>query len=223
MNKLLLRLSIVFTIMVLVTIQASAINWEDYQHLDPEKKVPTQALQQALQYYDQIKDKISNPSVLTVIDYTQHSGKKRFYLIDMKTGHVEALRVAHGQGSDSNHDGWAEKYSNQPNSKATSIGFYLTNETYSGKYGLSLRLDGLSTTNNKARERAVVVHGAPYVNDHQGLIGRSWGCPALDEKISHRLIETIKNGSLIYAWGGQKTQQQIPEQNVEQRPAPEGT
>lgn len=186
------------------THKARAINWNEYHHIDPKHEVPTQALQQAISYYDQIKDKISNPRYLTVIDFSQHSRSERFFLINMKTGDVEALKVAHGQGSDSNHDGLAEKFSNQPNSKASSLGFYLTGEIYQGKYGTSLKLDGLSVTNSNARARAVVVHGAPYVSDELQKIGRSWGCPALDQKHSKRVIETIKEGSLIYAWRGQK-------------------
>lgn len=183
---------------------ALAINWHDYDHLDPKRLVPTQALKQAVQYFDQIKDKINNPRFLSIIDFSKHSQQRRFFLINMFTGAVETFKVAHGQGSDSNHDGWAERFSNQPNSKASSIGYYLTAETYLGKYGLSLKLDGLSLTNSNARTRAVVVHGAPYVNDRIEKIGRSWGCPALDLKYAKQVIELIKEGSLMYAWRDQK-------------------
>lgn len=184
--------------------QANAIVWSDYNHLDPKHLVPEQALKQALSYYDEIKDKISNPNYLTVIDYSQNSSQYRFYLVDMKNGGVETLKVAHGQGSDPNHDGWADKFSNKPNSKATSLGFYLTSSTYQGKYGTALKLDGLSTTNSNARSRAIVVHGAPYVTESAEKVGRSWGCPALSKKVSARIIEAIKEGSLMYAWAGQK-------------------
>lgn len=187
------------------TMRAAAIDWNDYDHLDPKKIVPTQALKQAVLYFDQIKDKIGNPNYLTVIDFSKHSSQRRLFLIDTHTGEVESLKVAHGQGSDTNYDGWAERYSNQPHSKASSIGFYLSAETYSGKYGLSLKLDGLSATNSNARSRAIVVHGAPYVSEKSEKIGRSWGCPALDQKQSRRVIDLIKKGSLIYAWAGQKT------------------
>jgi hypothetical protein len=185
-----------------------AINLSDYDHLDPQHLVPTTALEQAVTYYDQIKGQIKNPDVLTIIDYSQHSSRNRFFLINMKTGAVETLKVAHGQGSDSNHDGWAERYSNKPNSKATSLGFYLTDTTYTGSHGTSLRMDGLSTTNSNARARAIVVHGADYVSDARNKLGRSWGCPALDLRHARRVIDRIKHGSLIYAWAGQKTVEQ---------------
>lgn len=184
---------------------AQAIDWSQYDHLDPKHIIPDQALKQALMYYDEVKDKISNPNYLTVIDFTQKSNLRRFYLVNMKSGAVENLRVAHGQGSDANHDGWAERFSNKPDSKATSIGFYITSTTYQGQHGLSLKLDGLSITNNNARSRAIVVHGASYVTDSAEKIGRSWGCPALDQTVSSRIIQFIKGGSLIYAWGGQTT------------------
>lgn len=185
--------------------RATAIDWNDYHHLDPKRIVPTQALKHAVLYFDQIKDKIGNSRYLTVIDFSRHSSQRRLFLINTHTGEVETLKVAHGQGSDTNSDGWAERYSNQPQSKASSLGFYLSAETYSGKYGLSLKLDGLSTTNSNARSRAVVVHGAPYVSEKNEKIGRSWGCPAIDQKQARRVIELIKEGSLIYAWAGQKT------------------
>ncbi len=184
---------------------AQAIDWSQYDHLDPKHIIPDQALKQALMYYDEVKDKISTPNYLTVIDFTQKSNLRRFYLVNMKSGAVENLRVAHGQGSDANHDGWAERFSNKPDSKATSIGFYITSTTYQGQHGLSLKLDGLSITNNNARSRAIVVHGASYVTDSAEKIGRSWGCPALDQTVSSRIIQFIKGGSLIYAWGGQTT------------------
>lgn len=204
MNKRILVIIATVVTSYLTLLKAHAIDWKNYDHLDPDHQVPTQPLQQALAYYDQIKDKITNPNFLTIIDFSQHSKQKRFHLINMKTGYVESLLVAHGQGSDNNHDGWAERFSNKANSKASSLGFYLTSTTYKGKHGLSLTLDGLSATNSNARVRAVVVHGANYVGEKLAKIGRSWGCPALDQKIVNRIIQTIKEGSLMYAWAGQK-------------------
>lgn len=202
------------SLLILGSLLSHAINWADYDHLDPSHRVPTEALKQAVNYYDMIKNKINNPYFLTVIDYSKHSGKPRFHLINMKTGNVTSLKVAHGKGSDSNHDGWAEKFSNADGSLATSLGFFLTSEPYPGENGYSLRLDGLSKTNSNARKRAIVVHGAAYVNDKLAVIGRSWGCPALDTRYSTHVIETIKNGSLIFSWGGPKQKLETPVQKT---------
>ena len=117
----------------------------------------------------------------------------------METGSVWNIHVSHGKGSDSNHDGLAEKFSNVSGSNASSLGFYKTAETYQGKHGYSLRLDGLSETNSKARPRAIVVHGADYVKDKEVIQGRSWGCPAVSRMHSKKVIDLIKNGSLILA------------------------
>src|SRR5690606_28831407 len=109
------------------------------------------------------------------------SNKKRLHVINMSTGAGWSLHVAHGKGSDKNHDAYAERFSNTSGSNASSLGAYLTAETYSGSNGYSLRLDGLSTTNSNARRRAVVVHGASYVKDSNVKQGRSWGCPAVSK------------------------------------------
>ena len=133
-----------------------------------------------------------------VIDYKQHNSKKRFYVIDMESGRVEAYLAAHGKNSDPDFDGYATKFSNTPDSKKTSLGFFLTAETYYGSNGYSLRLDGLSATNSNARARAIVIHGAEYVAPGN-KIGRSYGCPALEMRYHQELIDQIKGGSLLYA------------------------
>ncbi len=170
-----------------------------YDYVDPTRIVPTKALEQALLYYDQNKATLKNSKVLSIIDFSQSSKKKRWYFINMATGSVWNIHVSHGKGSDSNHDGFAEKFSNVSGSNATSLGFYKTAETYSGKWGYSLRLDGLSTTNAIARPRAIVVHGASYVQDKEVIQGRSWGCPAVSLANSKAVIDLIRGGSIIYA------------------------
>ena len=144
---------------------------------------------------------IKNDRFITIIDYRKPSSEKRLYLIDTEKGTVEAMLVAHGQGSDANHDGMADTFSNVPQSKMTSLGAFLTAETYTGKHGLSLRLDGLSESNTNARARAIVIHGADYVNPTRKTQGRSWGCPAVERGLAKNLIEAIKGGSFIYAAG----------------------
>lgn len=170
-----------------------------YDYLDPDHIVPTKALEQAVLYYDQNKTKIGNTKVLSIIDFSQSSTQKRWYIINMETGSVWNIHVSHGKGSDSNHDGFAEKFSNVSGSNASSLGFYLTAETYSGNHGYSLRLDGLSETNSRARSRAIVVHGADYVQEKAVIQGRSLGCPAVSMANRTQVINLIKGGSLILA------------------------
>jgi len=170
-----------------------------YGHLDPTNLVPAAMLAEALAYFEANKAKIKNQKYITVVDFKSHSGKKRFFLIDMKTGAVEPHVVAHGSGSDANNDGVAEKFSNEPGSNASSVGYYLGSEVYSGKWGRSMRLDGLSPTNSQARPRAIVVHGADYVENGRTQQGRSWGCLVLPLDEKDAVIDKVTGGSLIYA------------------------
>jgi hypothetical protein len=167
--------------------------------VDPTGVVPKGLLTKALAYYNANLSKLGNAGYLTVIDFGQHSKGKRFYLINMTTGSVWQLHVAHGVGTDPNHTGTPQKFSNTSGSRMSSLGFYLTAETYSGNNGLSLRLDGLSSTNSKARSRAIVLHGANYVVDDDIKQGRSWGCPAVPMRHRDQIVRMLKGGSLIYA------------------------
>jgi len=141
--------------------------------------------------------------VLVVVDFTKHSRNKRFFIVDLKSNRIEAWKTAHGSGSDPGNTGVPQRFSNRHGSKMSSIGFYRTAETYYGKYGYSLRIDGLSGTNSQARARAVVIHPSKYVREGGG-VGRSWGCMSLDSRYSKHIIDRIKGGALIYAYGGQK-------------------
>ena len=170
----------------------------NYSHLDPDKMVPSALLAKTVEYFDTHKEKIRNQNYIVVIDFKQHNSKERFYVIDMQSGQVEKYLTAHGKNSDPDYDGYATIFSNTPGSEMSSRGFYLTAETYQGSNGLSLVLDGLSTTNSNARSRAIVIHGAEYVSPGS-LIGRSWGCPALDMRYYIEVINQIKGGVLIYA------------------------
>jgi len=170
----------------------------DYSHIDPDREVPAKLLKEALDFYQQNLVSITNTRVMGIIDFKQHNSKERFYIIDMESGRVEKYLTAHGKNSDPDFDGYATKFSNTPDSLMTSLGFYLTAETYMGSNGYSLRLDGLSKTNSNARERAIVIHGAPYVAPGE-KIGRSWGCPALEMRYHQDLIDRLKDGALLYA------------------------
>lgn len=169
---------------------------QEFEYVDRGNVVPEAPLQAALRYYKANRGNIGNQEYLSVIDYTQHAGQKRFYIINMRTGGVERFLVAHGRGSDPSRSGYASRFSNEDNSLATSLGFYRTSDTYDGKHGYSMRLEGLSRTNSNALARDVVIHGADYV----ASLGRSWGCPAVEMSVRTRLINMLKGGSIIYAY-----------------------
>jgi hypothetical protein len=170
----------------------------NYSHIDPSHVVPDLILRQAILFYDVNLEKISNKDYLTILDFNQHSSQRRMYLINMKTGAVTPMLAAAGAGSDPDKDGYATLFSNVVDSHMSSLGFYLTSSTYEGQNGYSLRLHGLNETNSKAYERMIVVHGAQYVSESQGKAGPSWGCPAVDHSLKTKLIDRIKNGSLMF-------------------------
>jgi len=170
-----------------------------YDDLDPHHVIAKSLRDKAILFFDYNHDKLTNTRYLTVVDFSLHSGKQRFFIVNTETGSVEAHVVAHGSGSDPNGTGYAKRFSNVSGSNASSLGFYATGETYSGKHGRSLRLDGLSSTNDNVRERAVVIHGAAYVSEGRSVQGRSWGCLALPENVKDAVIDKLKGGSLIFA------------------------
>jgi hypothetical protein len=146
---------------------------------------------------------VQSPDTLTVIDYSRPSTEKRLWVFDLKARDLlyEEL-VAHGQGSGANV---ATAFSNLPDTHQTSLGLFVTGATYVGKNGYSLRLDGLDEgVNDRARERAIVMHGAPYVSPEfakaNGRLGRSWGCPALRAGIAREVIDTVKGNGLVFAY-----------------------
>jgi hypothetical protein len=147
---------------------------------------------------------VVNPSTLTIIDFNRPSTQKRLWVFDLRSHALlfDEL-VSHGRGSG---QAMATAFSNEPDSNKSSLGLFRTAEAYFGKHGLSLRLDGLERgINDRARERAIVIHGATYVSATiaraQGYLGRSLGCPAVRPEIARALIETVKNGSLLFAYG----------------------
>ncbi|MBC7753106.1 MAG: murein L,D-transpeptidase catalytic domain family protein [Moraxellaceae bacterium] len=170
----------------------------EYNYVDPQRLVPTTPLTQALRYFKTNRSMIANQKYMTVIDMTQKSNQKRMYVIDMVNGSVASYLVAHGKNSDSNNDGYPERFSNTEGSLMTSLGFYLTDDSYQGSHGLSLRLRGLQSTNSNAYSRAVVIHGADYVNSSG--VGRSWGCPAIESRYVNTLIPALRNKSLLYIY-----------------------
>lgn len=162
--------------------------------------VSERALEKAFLYFDENHESIANQDWLTIFEIGRHSGEPRLFVINMKTGDVLSTYAAHGQNSDTNHDGIATAFSNVSGSKQSSLGFMLTAETYSGKYGYSLRMDGLEDRNDLVRSRAIVMHGADYVSEDREIMGRSWGCPAVSWEVRTWIIDRINGGSLFYAF-----------------------
>lgn len=170
-----------------------------FDHLDPQKVVPPKLLAEALAFLRAHESMFPNRTHISILDYSRRSTEPRFHVIDMRTGAVQSFRMSNGRGSEPVHDGFARHFGNKPGSNMSSLGFARTAETYQGKHGLSLRLDGLSESNSNLRRRAVVVHGATYVRDEPVVQGRSEGCPAVPMAQKDRVIGMIKGGSLMYA------------------------
>ena len=147
-------------------------------------------------------------NILTVIDFTKPSTEKRLFVIDLKLKKILFISyVAHGRNSG---EKYATSFSNREGSFKSSLGFYKTENTYYGKNGYSLVLNGLERgINDKAKERAIVMHGATYADPSTirscGRLGRSLGCPALPLAVCKKIIDTIKGGTLLYIHGDDKT------------------
>lgn len=183
------------------------INWieKEIQMIKSETiNIDTQVLRLGLKAYTKArKFGLAQKELLTVIDYSQPSTKKRLWVFDLKNG--KALFntwVSHGKNS-----GYiqANSFSNQPGSLKSSIGVFLTDIPYMGKNGYSLHIRGLEPgVNDNAYSRAIVMHGAHYVTsdmaNHQGRLGRSWGCPAVSLNLIKPIINTVKGKSVIFAY-----------------------
>jgi hypothetical protein len=143
--------------------------------------------------------------LLTVIDYTLPSTQPRLWVFDLAQSRLLFRDlVAHGS---STGELFSRVFSNRPGSRATSLGLFLTADTYTGRNGYSLRLLGLEAgINDRALERAIVMHGADYVSEEfaraRGRLGRSWGCPAVSRKLARPIIDAIKGGSLVFSYYG---------------------
>ena len=164
-----------------------------------------EVLESALKGFDKLstEGKIANTDKLTIADFSQPSDQKRLYVIDLnKKQLVFQSLVSHGRGTG---ELWAKSFSNSPSSYKSSPGFYVTEETYSGHNGYSLRLNGLEKgINDNAHDRSIVVHGARYVSESAihslGFLGRSQGCPALPVSLHKSIINAIKNGTCFFIY-----------------------
>lgn len=154
-------------------------------------------------YFKAKAEGVAKSNIMTIIDYSKPSNERRLWVVDVKNNKlIMNTLVSHGNKSG---DRFAKSFSDKMHSHKTSIGLYITDKAYRGMHGLSLRLRGLDKGYNaNALKRAIVVHGAHYVSTsaakQRGTIGRSWGCPAVPQNEATPLINTIKGGSLLFAY-----------------------
>jgi hypothetical protein len=208
MYRLLLSINLISCVWisadVLGMISEEKIN-KIYEESGIEEKIDWEIFKLSMIGFNQLQKSnlIEDESILTIIDYSKPSTEERFFVIDLKNKKIlYSSLVAHGKNS-----GWnmANDFSNQSGSLKSSIGFFMTSDTYYGKHGYSLKLKGLeSSINDNAEDRAIVIHKARYVSEvfikKYGRLGRSWGCPALPVKSAGKIIDEIKNGSCLFIY-----------------------
>ena len=188
--------------------QDSALSLYNGLHLDV-MGLSQQTFEYALRGFNYLLQtgKLMHTNIISIVDFSLPSSKKRLFVIDLYKHTLEfCTYVAHGANSGL---ATANQFSNQPECHKSSLGFYETLNTYNGGNGYSLRLEGLEPgINDNALERAIVMHGAAYVNEDliqaRGYIGRSWGCPAVSEKMSKPIIDKIRNGSCLFIYSPDK-------------------
>ena len=182
-----------------------------YMHAELEQHgLSKEAFEYAWKGYQYLLERkmISRRNYLTVCDFSQSSKQKRLYIIDVENSELLInTYVAHGKNSGAEY---ANSFSNTPESLQSSLGFFITANTYTGEHGLSLRINGVDPGyNDKALTRSIVIHGAAYVDAaraNNGMyMGRSWGCPAVPQKESAKIITTIKNGTCLFIYHPSRT------------------
>lgn len=196
-----------------ITVESLSIDEEIRQlygiFSDNNANVPNlESFKNAILGYKKLSDKnLVEKEILTIVDFTLSSTNKRLWVLDMKNNDVLFhTLVAHGKNTGGE---FATKFSNTVNSLQSSLGFFVTGETYFGGNGYSLFIDGMEKRfNSKARERYVVVHGAEYANPEfiakRGRLGRSYGCPALPTDLTKEIIDVIKDKSVLYIHSSDK-------------------
>ena len=173
-----------------------------YLECELQDKLDYKIFKQAIAGYNSIQ--LSNKKFLSIIDFTKPSNEKRLFIIDIENHKLlYHTLVAHGKNSGLIN---ATRFSNRKGSHKSSLGFYRTGNSYVGKRGYSLQLEGLEKgINDNARLRGIVIHGANYVNEkfiagNNSMIGRSWGCPAVSKELNRKIIDLIKGGSCLFIY-----------------------
>ncbi len=170
--------------------------------LDPGRTIRPELLGAAIASLDSHKADAGESNRLVIVDYGQHSKEKRLHIVNLETGAVSSFRAAHGRGSDKDHDGFLDAFSDKPGSSASPGGAYVVAEEYWGKHGRSLRLDGLDETTKNARKRAIVIHAADYAEPDMikkhGKLGRSNGCIVFSAADLETFFDSVPRGTLIF-------------------------
>ncbi|MBD7941040.1 murein L,D-transpeptidase catalytic domain-containing protein [Brevundimonas guildfordensis] len=172
--------------------------------IDPHGIVRKDLIERARAAMDVHGHKISKRDRMYLVDFQKFSGEDRFYEVDLEGGWVTAYRTSHGRGSDPAHSGYAQQFSNRPDSHMSSIGAYATaGASWGSQQGPNVLLDGLEYSNNLARERAIIIHGADYADPaflaRQGKLGRSYGCFSVSHADLIPLRERMGEGRLLFA------------------------
>jgi len=163
------------------------------------------AFEEGIKGYNVLRSqgKLNNENVISIVDFSLPSSQKRLFVIDLENFKLLFnTYIAHGMNSGKEY---AKRFSNRPESHMSSLGFYVTQQTYYGEHGLSLKLEGEERgINDNAASRAIVIHPADYVSEKTlkslGYLGRSYGCPALPAKFAMPIISTIKDGSCFFVY-----------------------
>lgn len=170
-----------------------------------EKGLSSEAFAAAWKGYQRLVENgtVTRDQYLAICDLSQSSSRRRFYIIDVKQKRLlKQTYVAHGRNSGGEY---ATRFSNTPESLQSSLGFYVTRNTYNGAHGISLRLEGVDPGfNDKAYERTIVLHGATYVDAARAragiMMGRSFGCPAVPQKEAPAIIGQIRDGACLFVY-----------------------
>lgn len=173
--------------------------------LDPRGQVRKDLMDRALAALDIHKDRVTLRDRMYLVDFQKYSGDERLYEVDLHGGAVTLMRTSHGRGSDPAHTGFASEFGNTPDSYKSSVGAFATaGASYGAQQGPNVLLDGLEYSNDRARERAIIIHGADYADPaflaREGKLGRSYGCFSVAHADLPRLRERMGHGRLLFAW-----------------------
>ncbi len=173
--------------------------------LDPQRLVRPELMSRAMAALDVHSHKISLRDRMYLVDFQKFSGDERLYEVDLIGGRVTAFRTCHGRGSDPEHSGFARRFSNTPDSYMSSVGAYATaGAGWGAQQGPNVLLDGLEYSNNMARDRAIIIHGADYADPdflaREGKLGRSYGCFSTAHTDLPMLRERMGEGRLLFAY-----------------------
>jgi len=173
--------------------------------LDPTGRVRPELMSRAMAALDIHHRELPLRDRMYLVDFAKYSGDERLYEVDLVAGHVTAMRTCHGRGSDPTHTGYARGFSNQPDSHMSSLGSFATaGAGWGSQQGPNVLLDGLEYSNDKARERAIIIHGADYADPdflaREGKLGRSYGCFSVAHVDLPGLRERMGTGRLLFAF-----------------------